>query len=322
MQAAVVNHGRVRVQSVPQPQPASGEVLVRMRYASVNPADWKIASSHGGLPPPGTQTEGADAILLQPGPALARSFVPGFDGAGVIAALGAGVTGFTVGEPVMLWSHSLGTYAQFVAVSAQAIARPSRRWSLAQAAGVPHTGYAAWSLLVDQAKVHQGERVLVLGGAGGVGSAAVQIAHALGAHVIATASARSAAYVRSLGAEQVIDYTSQHFEEQLRDIDVAINTVDADNATRALAVLRRGGRLFSVGPLPPPSHCATRAVSCTARTEGTTPIGTVLQRLAEWGDTGAYSVHVDRTFQLAEVLQAWEYSEAGHTHGKAVLHIP
>jgi NADPH:quinone reductase-like Zn-dependent oxidoreductase len=307
MQAAVVTGSRITLQTVPRPVPAPNEVLVKLQFASVNPADWKRASGR----PEDTQIGE---------PRNAQLAIPGMDGSGTIDALGRGVAGFKVGDAVLLWSRHAGAYAQYVAVSVKDIARKPEGLSFAQAAAIPHASLAAWSLLIEIAKVHAGQNVLVLGGAGGVGSAAVQIARIQGAQVTATASAHNADYLHQIGAATVIDYTTRHFEEQLRNVDVAVNAVDADNAYRGLAVVRRGGYLLSVAGLPSAAQCAARAVMCVGRR----PLASArpaLEQLAGWAQTGQFSVNIDRSFELNDVLQAWAYSQAGHTRGKAVIRI-
>jgi NADPH:quinone reductase-like Zn-dependent oxidoreductase len=304
MRAALVSAATIRVRDVARPVAGRGQVLVRIRYAGVNPADWKSA---GGKP--------EDPAARAPGA------IPGVDGSGVIAALGSGVAGYKIGDPVIVWSSTGGTYAQYAAVAADSIALKPDSLSFAEAAGVAHAGLAAWNMLIDQAGVRAGQSVLVLGGAGGVGSAAVQIAKLKGARVIATASARNSDYLKSLGADTVFDYTTQHFEDQLRNIDIAINTVDVDNAYRALAVVRRGGYLLSSVGLPAAGQCAARVVTCAVPSRNGTPVHLVLQQIADWSQAGRFKVNVDRSFALSEVLQAWQYSQAGHTRGKSVIRI-
>jgi NADPH:quinone reductase-like Zn-dependent oxidoreductase len=312
MRAAVVSAGTVRIREVSRPVAGPGEVLVRIRYAGINPADWKTAGG-GGEEPALRGAAGSDTAPATP--------IPGVDGAGVITALGSGVHGYRIGDPVIVWSPARGTYAQYVAVPVTTIARKPPSLSFAEAAGVAHASLAAWNLLIDLARVHPGETVLVLGAAGGVGSAAVQIAHNEGAHVIATASARNAEYLKGLGAQSVFDYATQHFEDQLRNIDIAIDTVDMDNAYRALAVLRRGGQLLSLVGLPSAAQCAARAVLCSGRTLGATPVHEVLQHIADWSRDGRFRVNIDQTFDLTDVLKAWQFSQAGHTRGKSVIRI-
>jgi NADPH:quinone reductase-like Zn-dependent oxidoreductase len=307
MRAAVVAAGRIKVLQVERPVPGPGQVLVRLQYAGVNPVDWK--SPAGAADEPGAA------------PAVAAPSIPGVEGSGTISALGRSVSGLHVGDPVLLWSQGRGTYAQYVAVPAGAVLLKPAALPFAEAAGLPHAGLAAWDMLVDQAQVRAGQTVLVLGGAGGVGSAAVQIAVARGARVTATASARNADYVRGLGATSVIDYTRQHFEDQLRDVDVAIDTVDLDNAYRALAVVRRGGILVSTVGVPEPAQCLARGVTCLRRAKGATPVRTVLKQLTDWTSARRFRVNVDRSFDLPQVLAAWQYSQAGQVRGKAVIRI-
>jgi NADPH:quinone reductase-like Zn-dependent oxidoreductase len=308
MRAAVASGARITIQSVPRPVPAAGEVLVALQFASVNPADWKRASGKPEDPGIGQPRDGQPAI-------------PGLDGSGTIVALGRGVSGFKVADAVLLWSRHAGTYAQYVTVSAQDIARKPENLPFAQAAAIAHAGLAARELLLDIAKVRPGQQVLVLGGAGGVGSAAVQIARIQGAQVIATTSRGNAEYLRQIGAETVIDYRTQHFEEQMRNIDVVVNAVDADDAYRGLAVVKRGGYLVSVAGLPSAAQCSARGVVCSARGPVAAGVHQALGQLAGWAQAGRLRVNIDRTFELPQVLQAWVYSQAGHTRGKAVIHL-
>lgn len=308
MQAAIIEGAKVSIENVPRPSAGVGQVLIKIRYAAVNPADWQHVAQSLHVRSPGAQLR-------------AESSIPGYDASGVIDSVGPGVTGFKAGDAVIVWSRARGTYAQFVAVPVNTIASKPDNLSFAQAAGIAHAGLAAWSMLVDVAKVQPGQTVLVLGGAGGVGSAAVQIAHNLGAHVIATASERNIDYLKSIGADRAIDYTRQQFDAQLSHIDVAINTVDIDNAYRALAVLKAGGHLVSVGGLPSDQQCAARAIRCASPTPSGAPIGAILKQLAAWSQTGKYQVSIDQTFALSQVLKAWQYSEQGHTRGKSVIHV-
>jgi NADPH:quinone reductase-like Zn-dependent oxidoreductase len=308
MQAVVISGARLRVETVPRPVPRAGEVLVRIRFAAVNPADWKRANGSPEDPQIGRPPAGRPAI-------------PGLDASGVVVESGPGGTALHVGQPVLLWSRTGGTYAQYVTVPVTNAAPMPPGLDFAQAAGIGHAGLAAWNLLIDVAKIRPEQNVVVLAGAGGVGSAAVQIAHLHRARVTVTASAANADYLRTLGADTVIDYHSQHFEELLRNVDVVLNAVDSDNAYRGLSVLRRGGILASLSGLPAPAQCAARGVRCSGRQPGGTPVADVLRQLARSAAGGDYQVHIDRTFELDQVLQAWSYSQAGHTRGKVAIHV-
>ncbi len=308
MQAVVISGARLRVETVPRPIPRAGEVLVRVRFAAVNPADWKRANGSPEDPQIGRPHAGRPAI-------------PGLDASGVVVEAGPGATALRIGQPVLLWSRTGGTYAQYVTVPVADAAPMPPGLDFARAAGIGHAALAAWNLLIDVAKIRPGQNVLILAGAGGVGSAAVQIAHLQRARVIATASAANADYLRALGADTVIDYHAQHFEELLRNVDVVLNAVDSDNAYRGLSVIRRGGILTSLNGLPAPSQCADRGVRCSGRQPAGTPVADVLRQLAQKAAAGDYQVRIDRTFELDQVLQAWAYSQAGHTRGKVTLHV-
>jgi NADPH:quinone reductase-like Zn-dependent oxidoreductase len=318
MQAAVISRGRIQLREVARPVAAPGQVLVKIHYAGVNPADWKVAAGSADDP---TALDGALSAASAAVPHPDALAIPGVDASGVIVALGARVAGFRIGDPVIVWSRARGTYAQYLAVPADTIALKPDRLSFAEAAGVAHAGLAAWNLLIDNAQLQPGQTVLVLGGAGGVGSAAVQIAKNKGARVIATALGRNADYLRALGADTVIDYDAQHFEDQLRNVDIAIDAVDIDNAYRALAVIKRGGYLVSAVGLPAAAQCAARSVICARRTMTGRPIRLTLRQLADWSRAGRYRINIDRTFELSDVLQAWQYSQGGHTRGKSVIRI-
>jgi NADPH:quinone reductase-like Zn-dependent oxidoreductase len=303
MQAMVLSDGRLVMQSLPLPQPAAGEVRIEVRAAGINPADWKMARM---------------AKRLGPRPIL------GLDAAGTISAVGPSVTRWKRGDAVIaLTRPPHGAYAQQVVVSTDFIAAKPRSMSFEEAAGIPVAGVTAWRSLIDVASLRKGQRVLVEGGAGGVGSAAVQIAKAEGAYVIATASPRHAAFLRSIGADEVIDYTAGPFERRVKDIDVALDTVSPDDGLHALATLRPNGVLVTVvGPLPP-ERCAAAHVRCVAPgSSGGQPAAPYLQDIDRLVDAGKYRVSVERALPLAEAAAAWQSSRGGHTQGKLVLTMP
>src|SRR5689334_2922717 len=213
MQAVEVRtSGALTVETRPVPRPGPGEVLVRVRAAGVNPVDWKSAARRVGM-------------------------VPGTDVSGTIDSLGEGVIGWAVGEPVLGFARQSGSYAEYAVIPANAIARKPKSFTYEQAAGIPIAAETAYRALHEAARLQRGQTVLIHGAAGGVGSAAVQIAKAAGARVIGTASASNHAYLKSLGAEQVIDYRAQRFEDVVKNVDVVLNTVDADTATRSIGVV-------------------------------------------------------------------------------------
>lgn len=298
MQAVeVAPDGTLSVQTRPVPQPGVGEVLIRVRAAGVNPVDWKVAQRRIGM-------------------------VPGVDVAGTIDSLGEGVSGFAVGEAVLGWARQSGSYAEYAVVPVNSLARKSKALSFEQAAGVPIAAETAYRALHEAAKVQKGQTVLIHGAAGGVGSAAVQIAKAAGAKVIGTASPNNHEFLKSLGADQVIDYKSQRFEEVVKKVDLVINTVDADTATRSVAVLREGGTLVSVAGAPDAAACAAAKVICTRPNRDTGASNAeLLQRVMDLADAGKFKVNVDEAFAMADTAKAWEKSKAGHTRGKLVIKV-
>src|SRR5687768_9442848 len=205
----------LRVEQVPTPAPAAGEVLVRVHYASINPIDWKLQKA-GRLPTPA---------------------IPGSDFAGEGIGLGSGVSGFACGDlvaGVMNQRERAGSYAEYLTAPVSEIVRKPASYSLAEAAAYPTVAVAAWRYVVQAAAVASGERVLVHGGAGGSGSAIVQLAKARGAYVIATASSQNHKFLKEIGADEVIDYRATRFEDVVRNVDVVIDTVGGDTLTRSV----------------------------------------------------------------------------------------
>jgi len=295
MRAVVSVDGHLQIQSVPKPDPQAGQVRIKVRAASVNPVDWKQAARAA----PGAHS------------------IPGRDLSGVIDAVGDPSGPWKVGQAVIAIATG-GSYAEYALASSNALALKPQRLSFDEAAGIPVTGETAWRGLVTIANVQRGQRVLIHAGAGGVGSSAVQIAKARGAYVIATASPNHNELLRSLGADEIVDYHSVRFEEKLKDIDVVFNTVDADTGARSFAVLRPGGILVSVAGAAPTAQCAAAQVHCAVTGSVT---GEMLGALSELAEQGKFRVHIERRFPLAEAAQALELNHQGHTGGKIILEV-
>jgi len=295
MRAVVFVDGNFRIESVPRPEPQPGEVRIKVRAASVNPADWK-------------QTARAPA---------ATRLIPGRDLSGVIDAVGDATGPWKVGDAVIALAKG-GSYAEYALAAVSAVAAKPRRLSFEEAAGIPVAGETAWRALVTIANVQPGQRVLIQGGAGGVGSCAVQIAKARGAYVVASASPSHNELLRSLGADEILDYHKVRFEEKLKDLDVVLNTVDADTGTRSIAIVKPGGFLVSVAGAAPGAHCETARIHCTVTGHAT---GEMLPSLSKLADEGKFRIHIDRQFPLAEAAQALELNRQGHTGGKIILEV-
>jgi NADPH:quinone reductase-like Zn-dependent oxidoreductase len=225
-------------ENAPRPEPAAGEVLVAVHAASI---------TNGELAWDATWTDSFDGSGSDRTPV-----VPSHEVSGVVAEVGPGVTGLSVGDEVygLIPFTRDGATAEYVTVPADVLAVKPSRLNHASAAAVPLAALTAWQALVGKASLESGQHVLVHGGAGGVGSFAVQIAAALGARVTATASARDREFVSGLGADQVIDYADERFEDHVDGADVVLDTVGGDTQARSWAALRPGGTLVSIAPGP------------------------------------------------------------------------
>ncbi len=295
MRAAVITDGTVKVESMPVPEPGPGQVRVKVRAASVNPVDWKIAARAA----PGTRQ------------------VAGRDLAGVIDAVGDANGKWKVGDEIIGIAQG-GSYAEYALASTSAIAIKPKKMSFQESAGLPIVAETAYRAVITVAEVQKGQRVLIHGGAGGVGSLAVQIAKARGAYVIATASARNHAFLRSLGADETIDYTTTRFEDKVKDVDVVVNTADADTNARSVAVVKQGGILVSIVGAPPADACAAAHIRCAVTGSVN---GEKLVDVVALADAGKLKVSIERRMPLSDAAKAWELNRAGHTRGKIIIDV-
>jgi NADPH:quinone reductase-like Zn-dependent oxidoreductase len=320
MQAAVIHDfgdpDVFEMTTVPRPEPLPTELLVRVHAAGVNPLDWR---TRAGFPTPVRHALGRPPHIL------------GWDVAGVVEAVGDGEHLFSVGQEVfgLLWlPRQAGAYAQFVTAPSRQFARTPAGLDHVHAAAVPLAGLTAWQALTELAHLKAGERVLIHAAAGGVGHLAVQIAKHLGAHVTATASRGNHDFVLALGADEVIDYRTTPFEDAATDIDVVLDLVgmaQSDTSTRSLQVMRAGGRFVSVAPgkfSPEFSDHAEAGGIVVIPGLLVEPDGHGLSELAHLIEVGALQVHVEHTYDLANVAQAHRDGETGRTRGKLVLRVP
>ena len=294
MRAAVMVNGAVEIRAVPVPEPQSGQVRIKVQAVSVNPADWKIASMAGN----------GDRIA-------------GRDFSGIIDALGPATTGWNIGDAVTGISAS-GSYAEYTLAAVTSIAAKPANMTFAEAAGMGVAADTAWRAIVTLGDVQPGQKVLIHGGAGGVGTAAVQIARARGAHVIATASARNHVFLRSLGADEVIDYNTTRFEAAVADLDLVLNTAEMETGNRSMGIIREGGMLVSIVGPPPADRCEQARIRCTETGRAT---GEMLKQVVELANAGKFKVVVERQMPLAEANAAWDLNRGGHTRGKIILMV-
>jgi|KBSMisStaDraftv2_1062788.scaffolds.fasta_scaffold18353_4 NADPH:quinone reductase-like Zn-dependent oxidoreductase len=295
MKAIVIVDGKPQMETVAKPEPRSGQVRIEVRAVSVNPVDWKIAAH--------APAEG--------------HVIAGRDLAGVIDSVGPSAGQWRPGDKVIAVASG-GSYAQYVLAAANAVAVKPTHMSFVEAAGIPIVGETAWRSLVVVANLQPGQRVLIHGGAGGVGSSAVQVAKARGAYVVATASPSHTAWLRFLGADEVIDYHSVRFEDKVSNMDVVLNTVDAETNSRSIAVIKPGGILVSVVGPPPADACKVARIRCAIPG----PVsGAMLGFLSDLANQGKFHIEIERRFQLADAAEAWEVSREGHTAGKIILEV-
>ncbi|MFF4529067.1 NADP-dependent oxidoreductase [Streptomyces sp. NPDC001407] len=301
----------LRVQQVPRPVPLLTEVLVRVHAAGINPVDWK---TRGGTGMAGRLGE--------------LPFTLGWDVSGVVEEVGFGVTTLEAGDEVygMPWfPRAANAYAEYVTAPARQWARRHATVDHVHAAAVPLAALTAWQAVVDTADVQVGQRVLITAAAGGVGHFAVQFARHLGAHVIATAGAARHTWLKELGADETIDYTTTRFEDAAQDADVVIDLVgDAHDrtSTRSLKALRPGGLLVAIpaGVSPELAHAA-EAAGVRVTPFLVEPDGPALTTIAGLIDAGHVAVEVEEAFPLEQAGAAHARGEAGRTRGKLVLTV-
>jgi len=288
-----------------RPVAGEGQVLVEVRAASVNPFDWKVMSGQ------------AQSMAQLTFPATL-----GGDAAGVVAEVGDGVTGFEVGQEVYGQANALsgqGSFAEFTPIKVESLALKPKNVDFATAAALPLTAVSAYQALVDTLHLTAGQKILIHGGAGGIGGCAIQIAKHIGAHVIATAGPEDQKYVRELGADEVIDYTSQKFEERAHDLDAVYDTIGSETYTRSFAVLHSGGQIVSM--LEQPNQSLMQQHGVTAYSQFTQLTPERMAAITELVEQGVLKVTIDKTFPLDKAAEAVDYLHSGHHRGKVVIQI-
>jgi NADPH:quinone reductase-like Zn-dependent oxidoreductase len=308
----------LQTRDVVQPAIGEGEVLVRIRAAGVNPADWAIMS---GLPYIARPVYG----LRKP-----KSAIRGTDVAGTIEAVGPGVTRFKPGDDVFGWC--VGSYAEYASVSEDALALKPANLSFAQAAAVPMAGMVALQAIRDHGHVRAGQKVLINGASGGIGTFAVQIAKAFGAEVTGVCSSRNVDMVRSIGADHVIDYSKEDFTENGLQYDFILDNVsnhslsDLRRALTPTGMLVPNGGLFGNRWLAGGGRIVRAAVLFRF---GSQTLGNFLLSqkpedlvvLKELVEAGKVTPVVDRTYSLSETAEAIDHVGLGHARGKVAITV-
>src|SRR5215472_6206399 len=291
-------------EDAPKPDLQPGDALVRVIATSITKTELTWDETY-------TDCDGQPRI-----PAI-----PGHEFAGIVDSLAPEAAGVRVGDAVYALSSFCrnGSAAEFIAIRAADLAPKPHSLTFEQAAAVPLAGLTAWQALFDHAQIEKGERVLIHGAGGGVGTYAVQLANWKGAEVIATASAKDHDFLGELGALKVIDHTSERFEEKVEEVDVVLDTIGGETQQRSWGVLRRGGILISVvSPV-----AAEKAASLGVRGAFfiVEPNRTQLIELGHLIDKGTLRVVVSVVLPLARAREAFEQASAGHRRGKTVLQV-
>ena len=318
----------LRLADTPTPEPREDEVLVEVHAAGVNLLDAKIR-------------RGEFKLILP----YRLPLVLGHDVAGVVVKVGMRVRQFKVGDEVYARADDLriGTFAEFVAVKEASLALKPRGLTMEEAASIPLVGLTAWQALVEKAGLNKGQKVFIQAGSGGVGSFAIQLAKHLGATVATTTSATNVALVKRLGADVVIDYKTQDFEDVLRDYDVVLNSQDGKTLEKSLRVLKRGGELISISGPPDPEfgkeiaapgfvRLVMRLLSSGVRRKAQQlgvgysflfmkASGSQLREITRLIEAGAIRPVMDRVFPFSSTNEALAYVETGRAKGKVVVRL-
>jgi len=294
----------LRFEEAPRPVCEAEDVLIRVVGSSVNPVDWKIRRGY-----------------LKEMIPYAMPIIPGWDVSGVVEEIGAKVSRFQVGDAVYSRPDITrnGTYAEWIAVRESEVAFKPRTVSHISAAVLPLAGITAWEGLVNVGKVASGQRVLIHAAAGGVGSLAVQIAKAHGAHVIGTGSGATRALIESLGADEFVDYRTTALRDAVRNVDLVLDTMGGDTQEASWAVMAPGGLLVSM--VNNPAEAVTQWPQLRAAYIFIGPDVSVLERLAALVDEGKVRPVIGAEFALHDIRNAHVLSEAGHVRGKIALHV-
>ncbi len=295
------------MESIPRPpSPGAGQVLVRVRASGVNPFDVALRAG-----------------LVQNRVPISLPAIPGVELSGTIEEAGPDVTNFERGQSVYantLENIGNGSYAEYILLPVHTVARMPRNLDYDQAASIAHGARTAWSGLFESGDLQPGQRLLVHGGAGGVGMYVIQLAHLKGAHVMTTTSRANFEFVRALGADEVIDYTQTKFEDVVKDVDMVYDNVGGETLERSWQTLKRGGILVSAVGFPSEETANTLGVRC-ARVMFPRDIKYILSEVTSLVEAGDLKPHIRKLFPLEQASLAHVLCETRHGRGRIVLHI-
>lgn len=290
----------LKYEDAPIPDIGADGILIKVAAAGVNPVDWKIRNG-----------------LMKAVRPLQFPAVLGADVAGTVTRVGSVVTRFKPGDGVV--ARVEGAYAEFAAAKTDAVGPAPESIPIEHAAGIPIAAGTAWTLLFDAARSSPGQRVLIHGGSGGVGTFAIQLAKLAGLHVIATSSAANTELLKSLGADEIIDYRSADFATKVKDVDVVLDNVGGETLRKSYAVVRKGGLLLTI--VSPPDEALAKQHGIEVRFERGQVNGIRLQEISALIDRGKVRVVIDKELPLPEARAALERSESGRARGKIILNV-
>lgn len=292
-------------EDAPNPALSSKHGIIQVHSASINPFDVKLKAGYM-----------KDFIPM------ALPFIAGGDFSGIITEVASDVEGFSKGDEVygqaMVLTGGSGSFAEFVSSNAENMALKPTSVNFNEASALVLVGASSVQALIDHMKVMPGQKILIHGGAGGIGHVAIQIAKANGAYVATTADAKDSEFVKNIGADEVIDYKTQQFEDIIKDYDGVFDTVSGEVLKKSYQVIKKGGILVSM--LGPVDEKLAQEHGITAIAQMTKTNTEHLTKLKELVDLGKVRIHIEKVFQLAEAADAYGASES-HPKGKIVLEV-
>jgi len=331
MRAMIIdNYGKVpmRLAELPTPEIDEYEVLAEIHAASINPVDFKIR-------------DGKVKLLVK----YKMPLILGNDFSGVVTKVGAKVTRFKVGDEIYARPRKskIGTFAEYIAIHEDDIALKPKNLNFEEAASIPLVGLTSYQALTDILQLKKGQRILIQAGAGGVGTFAIQLAKLMGATVATTASEAGANLVKSLGADEIINYKTEKFEEILKNYDAVFDTLGGEILEKSFEVIKSGGKIVSVSGLPNARFgkeygsgffktllfsAASHNLTALEKKHNVQysflfmkPSGEQLRIIANFIESGKIKPVIDRVFPFHEAQKAMEYAEAGRAKGKIILKI-
>ncbi len=296
----------IEIRDIPQPEIDDNSMLVSVHAAGVNPADVKIRKGYlAGVAP------------------LTFPATLGGDFAGVVVGVGKNVTEFLVNDEIygsaLVLGAGSGAFAEYAQVTPKTVAKKPVNASFKQSAGLPLAGTSALMALTEHLSLQAGQKILIHGGAGGIGSLAIQIAKHLGLYVISTTSATDMHFAKEMGADEVIDYSNQKFDEMVKDIDAVYDTVGGQTYQASFRVLKKGGTIVSM--VEQPNNALMLEFGVTAISQFTKITAERLAKLTELVESAVVKVHIEKEFPLAQTAEALTYQETEHPKGKIILTI-